>query len=206
MLLVIQWIGIRQAMGLGKKERRASEKPKGKAKCHLGKWLEKKKEKYWDKKKRGEKEVEGCREEEKKEVDEIEVRVEENREDVIEVRVEGNKEEVEHEREKREEAEDLAEFKKCGCEACEEYMYMRKELAKCLSILEITTQEEEGSEETREEAAKKQDYGASMDESGYLGDIEDFEPEPVCEVCDCKEYEEYSGGCMIMQKRVNGVK
>jgi len=75
-----------------KKEMRETKKQKGKEKCPLGKWFEKKKEKCLEKVKRGDKKGEGCREKEKKEeVDEV--RVEENKEEVEEETIEENKEE-----------------------------------------------------------------------------------------------------------------
>jgi len=119
-----------------------TKKQKGKEKCPLGKWLEKKKEKCWEKMKRGEKEGEGCRAKKKKEVVEEnkegveEVRVEENKEEVKEVRIKENKEEVEKKPMRRLLMEDMdylgniedyltvAVYEMCGCEDCGGCMIM----------------------------------------------------------------------------------
>jgi len=168
MLLVIQWIGIRQAMGGGKKEMRATEKQKGKGKCPLGKWLEKKKEKCWAKKKKCDKE------EKKEEVDEV--RVEQDKEEVKEVRVEENKEDVEEETigENKEDVE-------------EETMEENKEEVK-----------EETIGENKEEVEKEPVRGPLMKDMDYLGNIEDYLTVAVYEMCGCEECEGSRGGCMIM--------
>jgi len=41
-----------------------------------------------------------------------------------------------------------------------------------------------------------------MEDMDYLGNIEDYLTVAVYEVCDCKECEEYSGGCMKMCKKI----
>lgn len=158
----------------GKKEKMGTKK--GKEKCPLSKWWEKKKEKCWEKKKRCEEEelleeegVCGGRKEkcplgkwwEKKVEKSIlgkwwekkreECREEEKMEEVVEEKIA----EVGEEREKWEEVEDLAEFEKCGCEACEEYICTHMELMKCLSILKNTTQEEERVEENKEKVEEE---------------------------------------------------
>jgi len=89
-LLWIQWIGIGRAVGGGKMEKK--ETKKGKEKCPLGKWLEKKQEKCWEETKKR------CEEEsvwERKKGEVEEETLEEKKEEVEEETLEENKEKVE---------------------------------------------------------------------------------------------------------------
>jgi len=58
--------------------------------------------------------------------------------------------------------------------------------------------EEETIEENKEKVEKKPVRRLLMEDTDYLGNIEDYKPVAVYEVCDCKECEEFSGGCLIM--------